>query len=182
MAVIAGRDIKNVKITQDNWPLVQQALDRLTRNKLYVGFPDSTTDRPADADGKEEPTNAQIGYWMNFGVPASNIPARPFMTLGVASVQDAIVKRMGVLGMLALAGDHEGVDKGFAALGLFVVSGIRKKLRDGPWQPLSPRTVMARIHARTSVKAEGWVFLKYMTPLIDTSAMLKAITYVVRNK
>jgi hypothetical protein len=41
---------------------------------------------------------------------------------------------------------------------------------------------MARIHARKSVKAEGWAFLRYMTPLIDTSAMLKAITYVVRNK
>jgi hypothetical protein len=187
---------KNVTITQDNLPAVQKALKALTSNVLYVGVPDSTATRPPDStikglrptklnapkkgDDQDPITNAWIAYIQNNGSPANNIPARPFMTLGVKDAQAMINQRMKRLGQLALEGDTD-ILQGFHALGLAVVSSIKARMVAGPWQPLAVRTVMARIHARTA-PAKGWVFLKHMTPLIDTGRLLNSITYVVRSK
>jgi hypothetical protein len=171
-----------VKVVRDNLPMVVAALETLSSNVLYVGVPDANATRPPDPqDPNKAPiNNAQLAYIHNAGSPARNIPARPFMTLGIQDARDLIQTRMKRLGMLALSGDLD-IDKGFHALGLAVVSKVRARLVAGPWQPLAVRTVMERMRRRKGPNT-GWKFLKHMTPLIDTSRMLQSITYVIRGK
>jgi hypothetical protein len=61
---------------------VIEAISQLSNKDVLVGIPDSAperTDTPI--------TNAQIGYVMETGSPAHNVPARPFLVPGVADVQ-----------------------------------------------------------------------------------------------
>ncbi len=187
---MAKPDFEAVQVKVDNLQQMLRAVDKLTKKKLYVGVPNTTATRTPDPDDEpgEPINNAQIAYIQNFGSPARNIPARPFMTLGVKDAQEVIVQRMKKLGQIALDGDVDGVEKGLAALGLTVAYAVQNRLREGPWIPLSPKTVMARMRRRQAVAKKlakgkaGWLFLKYMTPLIDTSKLIKSITYVIRDK
>ena len=186
---MAKSTFSGVALKVDNLADMLKAVDTLTKKRLYVGVPDSAATRPPDPDDdKGEPiNNAQLAYIHNFGSPAANIPARPFMTLGMNDATPIIKQRMQRLGQIALLGKSEDVEKGLNALGLTVAATVQERLRKGPWVPLSPKTVIARMRARVSVRKKleagtaGFLFLKYMTPLIDTSKLIKAITYVIRD-
>ena len=181
MPTLSGK-WKAVSVKVDNLQNMLKAVDHLTKNAIYVGVPDSKATRTPDPDDEpgEEINNAQLAYIHNNGSPARNIPARPFMTLGVQDAQPQIVATMKKLGTLALEGKTDEVDKGMNALGLYVSSTVQKRLRAGPWVPLKVRTVMARWKQRKGPYT-GWGFLKHMTPLINTGRLLKSITYVIRK-
>jgi hypothetical protein len=175
---------KSLSVKIDNVAAMLHAVDTLTSQKLYVGVPNTTATRPPDPDDEpgEPINNAQLAYIHNFGSPARNIPARPFMTLGVKDAQPQIEKTLFKLGQLALRGDAESVIKGFNALGLIVASMIQKRLIAGPWVPLSEKTVEAKARRRKKRPITPAILDKYRKPLIDTSRLVKSITYVLRGK
>jgi len=189
----------SVKITKDALPELLRAIKRLTAQEVLVGIPDKNADRPADPDDPSPPTNATLGYIHEFGVPEQNIPARPFLMPGIAAASDDIIKRMRDGGKAVLRGQPDAVEKAMSKVGLAASNSVKEKITDGPFAPLSLRTIEARANrggkgkgrkgARQYVKLmEEGVPLDVLNgadlvrPLIDTGKLRQSITYVVRKK
>lgn len=152
-------------------PALRKALGALTVHRVLVGIPtEKGLRKPEVGEAKEPPNNAQIGYWMEFGVPESNIPARPFLNPGIANVQPQINARFEKCARDALGDGDPSVDATLNIVGLIAQNAIRAKITDGPFIPLHPATLAARRHrGRTGEK-----------PLIDTGQLRASITYVIR--
>jgi hypothetical protein len=183
-----------VKITIDKLGDVIKAISQLSNKDVLVGIPDSAperTDTPI--------TNAQIGYVMETGSPANNIPARPFLIPGIASVHTEVADRLRKGALSALSGSAAGAETALKAAGMVGQNAVKKKINDGPFAPLSPRTIAQRNRSRqtksmrkaekdyakllaqgkTEQEAQDAAGIK---PLINTGSLRNSITYVVRKK
>lgn len=153
-------------------PGLHKALKVLGERRVLVGVPSKTAGRKEDDEGNPLPiTNAALGYIHENGVPELNIPARPFLVPGVASASKVIQSRLKQAGRYTLDGKPDAADKALIATGIVAAQAVQKKITDGPFVPLAPRTLAQR-------KAKGRTGEK---PLIDTGQLRRAITYVVRN-
>jgi hypothetical protein len=183
-----------VKITIDKMADIIKAVSQLAGKDVLVGIPDSAperTDTPI--------TNAQIGYIMETGSPASNLPARPFLIPGVAEVQAKCAERLKKAATAALGGNLSGAEASLTAAGLIAQNSVKKKINDGPFAPLSPQTIAQRKNSRQTQsmrKAEKDYFkhlaagkteqeaqdLAGIKPLINTGSLRNSVTFVVRKK
>lgn len=162
-----------VRVTKDKVKEILATIKALTSKEVLVGVPQASADRdPEPGETEQPPTNAEIGYWMEFGIPEKNIPARPFLVPGVETVLDKAVARLKKAGVKALEGDLSQVDMQMTAVGLEAVSAVQQKIVDGPFIPLAPLTLARR-------KARGRTGEK---PLLDTGSLRQAITYVIAKK
>lgn len=161
-----------VKITKDRVPDLVKAIKELTSKEVLVGIPDTAAGRDDSDEGGPPISNAEIGYLMETGSPAQNIPARPHLVPGVESVRDKIAKRMKSGAQAALSGRNDDVDATLTAAGITAENAVKAKITEGPFVPLSPKTIAKR-------KARGRTGTK---PLIDTGQYRRAITHVVRKK
>jgi len=157
-----------VTVTKDNTKTLAAALRTLAQKQVLVGIPAKTTDRN---DG-EPINNATIGYIMENGSPAANIPARPHLKPGVRSVSAQVSARYGAAAKAAMNGDLSKIDQAHDVVGLMASSAVKRQILDGDLQPLSEAT-LARRRARGRTGAN---------PLIDTGQYRNSITYVVRAK
>jgi hypothetical protein len=168
---VAKRVKFSVKLVKDNLPALGLSMKLLKRTDVLVGIPEDTAPRDLDP-GAAPINNATIAYIQDTGSPAANIPARPFMNPGIQDAKAPIIARMKGIGEAALNGQALAILKGFYAVGLLASTAIKKRIVSGPFAPLKPATIAARErHGRTGDK-----------PLIDTSQMLKAVNYIVREK
>jgi hypothetical protein len=177
-----------VKVTRDNTQAVLAAIRSLTKNEVLIGI-------PAENIGRREGgpvNNAVLGYVHEFGSPARNIPPRPFLVPGVASIKDQAAQRLGAAMRKALDGDRAAVDKALHDVGLLGQAAVRQKITDGPFVPLKLSTLknrlrkhpsryglrmeIARQEAGEAPNAEG------ARPLIDTAQMRNAVSYVIRGR
>jgi phage gpG-like protein len=159
-----------MKIITDNVAKVLASIQELAGKQVMVGIPASKAERE---EGDTEPiNNAQLGYIHEYGAPASNIPARPFLIPGVAHAQDSINNHLQKAVKAAMSGDDEKVDVELNATGLIAQAGARNEINNGNFEALSARTLVdRRKRGRTGSK-----------PLIDTGQLRNAITYVIRKK
>lgn len=159
-----------MKITTDNVAKVLSSIQELAGKQVLVGIPASKAERE---EGNTEPiNNAQLGYIHEYGAPASNIPARPFLIPGVARAQESINNHLQKAAKAAMSGNDEKVDTELNATGLIAQAGARNEINNGDFEALSPVTLAARRkRGRTGDK-----------PLIDTGQLRNAITYVIRKK
>lgn len=161
-----------VTVTKDIVADVLRRVKELTKSEVLIGIPDANAERSSDEGDKTPITNAGIGYVMEFGSPAQNIPARPFLIPGVENMRDAAIARLKVAGDKALSGQKSDIEKELAKVGILGQSAVRAKITDGPFQPLAPRTIKAReARGRTGIK-----------PLIDTGQLRQSVSFVVRQK
>jgi hypothetical protein len=65
----------------------------LEREQVMVGIPSKTAERQPDPEEPGPMNNATIGYIMENGSPAANIPERPHLKPGIRDVKDEIVER-----------------------------------------------------------------------------------------
>lgn len=165
---------------------VEAALKRLASASVLVGIPQSA---PARTDGQA--TNALLGYVHEHGAPDLNIPARPFLRPGIRDQQPAITRYLRQAANAAIEGDQIRMEHALRAAGESGVKGATSKITVGPFTPLSPRTIAARLRktqagrtrlrrmraAGQDIAAWGATNLK---PLIDTGQLRRAITYVLR--
>jgi phage gpG-like protein len=158
-------------IVRDNLKKVSKSIDALGRARVMVGVPADKTDRK---DGSI--SNASLAYIHNVGAPEANIPARPFMEPGVASVQPQIAEGLKKAGKFALEGRSDAVDRQFHRVGAIGRDAIKAKITDGPFAPLKPSTIAARKSKRKSRNNTD------IKPLIDTGAMRNSISYVIREE
>lgn len=178
----------SVKITVDRLDEIIKATRDLGNKQVLVGVPSTAAAR----DGEPEVNNAAIAYWMEFGVPEKNIPARPFLFPGVRNYRDRAVQRLKKAGQLAIDGQPQKADEQLNAVGLEAVSSVRKKITEGPFVPLAPATIAARRRSDTSqlnelykhqtISSQEHVNLTGTQPLIDTGKLRQAINYVIRKK
>lgn len=159
----------------DNAANLRATIAALAKRQVLVGVPASTAGR---SDGPID--NATLGYIHEFGSPAANIPARPFLHPGVASVGAKIAARLRVAAKLALDGKKSNLDRALTAVGLLAQNAVRAKITAGPFEPLSPRTRRKRERKLKGEKLTA--SLADRRPLIDTGALRRAITYVIRDR
>lgn len=162
----------SVTITKDAVAEVLKQVRELTHKEVLVGIPDAYAGRKPD-EGESQPiSNAEIGYLMEFGSPAANIPARAHLVPGVEDALDPITKRLRAGAKAAIDGKPRAADQAMHAVGLTAQASVQRKITDGPFEPLSPKTLAKRrARGRTGEK-----------PLIDTGQYRRAITYVIRPK
>ena len=160
-----------VRVVNDREGSILKAIRDLTSKEVLVGIPGETTERKTE-DGEAGPTNAMIGYVMEFGDPDQNIPARPFLVPGVTAAMPRVIPQLKAAGQAAIAGKATGVDVALNAAGIAASDAVRDQIDKGPFVPLSPRTLAARAaRGRTGTK-----------PLIDTAQLMRSITYAVRPR
>jgi phage gpG-like protein len=157
----------SVKMTKDRLPQLIAQIGALTKRETLVGIPSATATRKDN----EPINNAQIGFIQEFGSPANNIPARPFLIPGVTSVKERIAEELERGARSALTGTPV-LDEAFHRVGLVAQNAVRAKINNGPFAPLAESTITQRLaRGRTGTK-----------PLIDTGQLRNSITYAVRNK
>ena len=183
-----------VSVTKDGLPDLLKAIRALTKSQVLVGVPDENAER-RPVEGEANPANnALIGYVQEFGDPAKNIPARPFLIPGVESVKDQIAAQMKKAGQDALSGNLKAIRQRMAKVGNDTAAAVVDKLETGPYAPLSLATIKARARrGRKNAKQ----YLKLMNegvpvdvldevglaqPLHDTGQLARSITYVIRQK
>lgn len=193
-------------IKQDFLGEVMKWIDTIATQELLVGVPASSAERKDGADIN----NAVIGYLMETGSPANNVPARPHLVPGV---EDALPKVMAQLqkgATAALGGDTEAFTNSLHAAGLQAVSSVQLRIRSNVPPPLAPSTVANRYRQRTvkdapkpagkrkaekdyaalidaGAQAAGMSLAEIQSaagiiPLINTGEYSKSIKYVVKNK
>jgi hypothetical protein len=184
-----------VSKTTDNLANVQKAVAALLKQHVVVGIPDSTAERqPEPGETGTPPSNAVIGYAMEYGLPDKNVPARPFLLPGCENAQAVVTDRLAKAGLAALSGSADAVERGLIAAGQAAENAVRAKITDGPFAPLSQRTIEARA-ARGQKGAKDYLKLQgqgtpdavlqdaaLVRPLVDSGQLRRAITSVVRSK
>lgn len=157
----------SVRIIKDRVGAVLGGVKALTSKEVLVGIPASNAGR-ADTPIN----NAEIGYLMETGSPPQNIPERPFLVPGVQGAKDRFTPHLKAAGLSALEGKPALIDRDFDRAGFAAASAVKAKITEGPFTPLSPKTLAKRrAKGRTSEK-----------PLIDTGQLRRAVTHVVRKK
>ena len=106
-----------VIIRKDRTKDVYAAIRSLTSKEVLIGIPAAAGDHKTPEGGQTSISKAAIGYILETGSPARNLPARPFLAPGVASYQDRAAKRLKTIGRKALDGDTRQIDQGLAAVG-----------------------------------------------------------------
>lgn len=180
-------------ITIDKTKAVLAGLRALTQQRVLVGIPESAAARNGDPEN-----NAAIGYLMETGSPAQNLPARPFLVPGVKNAEKRTAAILKLAGVAALAGNAGDVTKYLDMAGLAAASAVKAKIQAGPFTPLSPSTVAARAAAR-GTKSQRKSEITYaaliaigetpgdaqamtgIKPLINTGQLRNSITYVIRK-
>lgn len=162
---------KNFKVTVDKLPGIAKALKELAETRVMVGVPGDKIERKEDGEGQNPINNAALMAIHESGAPEANIPARPVVHPTISDNKANIEAYLEKAGDRALDGDVSGMNKTYAALGLFMQNKLRAKITTGPFDPLSERTLAGR-------RAKGRTGTK---PLIDTGQLRRALTYVIRK-
>lgn len=181
-------------MTTDKMRSIIDAINRITKKDVLVGIPDSAPER-ADTPM----TNAQIGYVMETGSPAHNVPARPFLVPGVQDVQAQCAERLGKAADAALGGNLAGAERQMSAAGMVAENSVKKKIGSKIPPALSPETIRNRHKSRQtqSMRADEKEYLAAVDsgadpaqaqteagiiPLINSGALRNSITHLVRDK
>lgn len=164
--------VYRVNINVDKRRALQKALDRMKRTAIYVGI-------PADGDGDKRDdapiTNSELGYIHEYGSPAANIPARPFLKPGVQSAERTLKQRMRKAAEAAMSDDEDGFSDQMEKASLEAATAVQEYMRDGEFVELADSTVRERIR---KIKKVGSTDMT-IKPLIDTGSLRQAIKGVV---
>jgi phage gpG-like protein len=148
---------------------VMKSIHAMSKQQVLIGIPADAKARPDDA----WVTNAQLGYLHEFGSPARNIPARPFLIPGVKAATERCEKILKDSARHALSHDTNAIERGLNQAGLMAQASVKQTLKQGEgFAPLKESTLQAR--RRKGFKGES--------PLIRTGQLLNSITYVVRDQ
>jgi hypothetical protein len=181
-------------VKQDNVKKVFQSIRDLVGQQVLIGIPDDNAGRK---DG-DPANNALIGYVMEFGSPAQNIPARAFLIPGVEKAETPALYQLRQAAKAALDGDKQKMEQKLNAAGIVGANSARYEINNGDFAPLSPQTILNRNRARgtkshrknelqylalyssgmSAIDAESIAGIK---PLINTAQLRNSITYVLRK-
>ena len=180
-----------VKVKKDETRAVFTSIKSMLATKILVGVTQETAPRdPEPGERGPQPSNAQIGMWMEFGVPSKNIPARAFLVPGVRENFGKTTKRMMLAGQYAIEGAFDKARMEYEAVGLEAQASVQQKIYDGPFEALAPATIAARarrgrkgaVQYMAMPRAGQTPDQSLVKPLLDTGKLYQSITYVLRMK
>lgn len=189
--------MSRVIIKADHVTRVVSAINGLVRKQVLVGIPENTTTRE-DEEDHGPITNAALGYIHEFGSPAANIPARPFLIPGVKKTANEYLPHLKGAVTATLDGESGKAQQELVAAGLIAEAGAKDEIQTGDFVPLQPSTIRSRMRGRgTQSRRESeeqyLALIKGgaspadaqaaagIRPLIDTGQLRNAITSVVRE-
>jgi hypothetical protein len=156
-----------VEVTLDLTEEMLKVTAALTRKEVLVGIPDNSPRSGGPL------SNAVLGYIHEFGSPAANIPARPFLIPTINKMQGQIANMLQKAVDFAYDKRMDQAENQLEVIGLTVSTQVKQTIIAGEgFAPLSRNTHRGRLQAAGQA----------IKPLIDTGQMLNSITYVVRNK
>lgn len=169
-----------VRISIDRLHMLFESVETLTQNEVLVGIPGDVPLRTMPGGGAPAhplPTNATLGYIHEFGSPAANIPARPFLRPGVSGAQEQLGNRLraGAMAALTFPPDEKIAMTTLMGAGLIAQNAVRRYLNAGVSPPLAAATLLARRSRKIAPR-------KGTKPLIDTGQLRNSITFVIRPK
>ncbi len=138
-------------------------LARVKRSQVLIGIPAEKAQRKGDPIN-----NAALMFIHTNGSELRHIPARPWIEPSIAANSETIAPVMGAAAKDLLNGDATGAENELNRAGV-VASNAAKRWATDPrnnWQPNAPETIKRKGSSR---------------PLIDTGALRKAITWLVRT-
>lgn len=182
-------------IRRDNVAQVVARMRELANQYLVVGYPDH---RPRQDPGEKRVTNAYLAYVHEFGSPAQNIPARPFIRPGMRRALPEVKERLLAAARAAARGKLHEIDVHLNSAGMVAVSSIKQELRTGAFEPLKPATIANRYRQRMtqSRRASEVRYMKLVRggmdpgeaqaaagirPLINSGQLLNGVTYAIRK-
>jgi len=188
-------DFAGIRKTIDNVGGLLARVAELTTSDVLVGVPEA---KGARKDGQI--TNASLAYIHEFGSPASNIPARPFLFPGVRKIRPQAIAMLKQGAIDALNGSGKSVSQTLNSVGMLARNSVVNEITDPDpaFVPLRPATIRARLRRTAAgrrkikqLKAKGIALTTWaetivdgsanIHPLIDTGQLRAAITYVVRT-
>lgn len=188
---------------------IARAVTSLVKQRVLVGIPGDTPARPAEPGQSNPINNAVLGYILETGSPAQNIPPRPFLVPGVKSVRPQMTAILARAAEKAFTGDAGAAEAGLRAVGFIAEEAVKQTMLTGDFAPLSDRTIQARARRRWSdtrwlkenkASRDARQYLKLRgegvpdevlqgadlaTPLLDTRNLITAVTHALvdnRNK
>jgi hypothetical protein len=194
-------------VKSDNSGPIFKAIREALKLEVLVGIPDTAAERKPEPGQKgTPPSNAVIGYLMEYGDAQMNLPARPFLLPGVQSMQGTVPATLakGIEGVFL--GKADAYKKALDQVGLAAQVAVKAKMIDGGFAPLSDRTIEAHARRKNAdtgkLKQDGRSrdarsFLKLRAegvpdevlhdadlakPLLDTFSLYTSIQYVIRDK
>jgi len=187
-----------VTITKDKVNAVVGSITKLVGKQVLVGIPESNAARQDEA-ANAHPTNAMIGYLMETGSPARNVPARPWLVPGTRESQRDWMPHLRGAAGAALDGNAQKSDAELTAAGIVAESGVKRKIGSNIPPPLKPSTIRSRKYARQtqSRRANEERYLEQVrsgvdpgtaqsaagiVSLVNTGQLRNAVTSVVRTK
>lgn len=185
---------KRIRVTIDKVKDIAKGLETLASVRVMAGVPSTKAPR---TDEGQPINNAQLMYIHENGAPEINLPARPVVHPAIKEVQPHLIAIFEGAAHHALAGNKEAVMQDYNAAGIVAQNAMRKRITDGPFAPLSPRTIAARAAkagrgrrkgeqqyldlVKSGVSALEAQNATGIKPLIDTGQLRRALTYVIRQ-
>jgi len=136
-----------VVITADKVNAVIGSITKLVGKEVLVGIPEANASRQND-DSSGPVNNAMIGYLMENGSPARNVPARPWLVPGVRDSTSQWSPHLKGAANAALDGNTQRSDQELAASGVIAASGVKRKINSNIPPPLSAATIRGRKYGR----------------------------------
>ena len=169
-----------LEVTRDKLKEVLAALEGLDMNRVLVGVPEEKGARTGRTEGRSI-NNAALAYIHEKGSDAAGIPPRPFLVPGIERAKDQIAADLREGASVTLAEMKPGaVEKALNKAGQHAVKSVQEVFTDNEWKQLKrSRPKKRRTHIK---KAKNTTGLIVENPLIDTGALRRSISYVVRKK
>jgi hypothetical protein len=184
--------VSGVKKTVDNLPKLKANLAKMTARAVFVGVPSETTNIREDMSNVGPINNATIAYLMQNGSPAQNIPARPFMTIGMDGAKEPATKQLeNAAKRMLKSNDSAEIERGLGLAGQVAENYIKNAINSNIQPALSEATLKARARrGRKGAMQELANRAAGMEPneggdlaktLVDTGALRNSIRYVIRE-
>lgn len=153
---------------KDNFPAFKKLAAQIALKSVFVGVPANTSEQ---REG-EPINNATLAYIHQNGSPAKNIPARPFMTIGMDEAKEPATKQMeNGAKKFFKSKDANDVEQALGKAGFVAENAIKRAVNSNIQPALAPATVKARQRrGRTGTNT-----------LVDTGALRNSIRYVIRR-
>lgn len=178
-----------VRQVADNADALRRAIAALTEQDVYIGVPEDKNARKGGG-----PTNAEIAYWQENGIPSRNVPARPALLPGIRDIQGEAAELLKDAAKKALEGNEGAVNTALNKIGQLGQNAVRARFVNNNWKPLADST----LDYHPLVKSESGETLRdkkgnplrkksrrekgRVNPRINTNQNRKAYTYVIRKR
>lgn len=185
--------MNGVIMTRDEVARIRAGILALVKKEVLVGIPASEAEVYRPGEGRPV-NNAMIGYWMEYGVPSRNIPARPSLIPGVQSVMDEVAAQLvGALRAVVTPQQNTVDAEGrLHAAGMVASSAVKNYINAGVGPALSEYTLKKRAaRGRAGAQQEldnranipNYVpSMELAKPLVDTAQFRNSFTYVIRTR